>query len=645
MSLYHRLQARWVDPERIALTNGEVVVSYGELVARVQRACGLIADAGLQRGDVLALQLPRSPGFVELFLAALASGVAVVPINDRSTDAEVGYALADARAKLAILPTDTSPALPPACAVLRATDLVRRLSLQPAVDVPTAVPDDAIAVIAYTSGTTGRPKGAAITHANLLAMVTALHDAWRWSPEDRLLHALPLFHIHGLFVAQLGALWANARTDQVQRFDALDTLRAIDRLGSTLFMGVPTFYQRFIELPEALRFDLSRVRLFTCGSAPLPAHVLDAFERRFGHRILERYGMTEVGIVLSNPYDGVRRAGTVGLPLPGVVAAIADATTDAPVEDGAVGELRIGGPTVFGGYLNSPEKTAASFDAHGRVRTGDLAVRDPDGYFRIVGRLRDLVIAGGLNVYPSEVESVLLDHPDVAEIACVGVIDIDLGERLVADVVLKPDVTVGPDALPAWAKHRLAPYKCPRAWRFVASLPRNAMGKVDKKQIRAEWETPSVRPGRATDVNAIATANLALALESEGLRLEAEAAFEGVRAVFDRNVGARYFVAEVAGAYAGQVMITTEWSDWRARPIWWLQSAYVHPAYRRRGVFKALFDAVVGAARHAGAAGIRLYADRNNADAQAVYRRLDMDGDHYRVFETMFIVPEKAVDQ
>ncbi len=645
MSWYQRLSARWDDSSRIALTNGDLTVTYGDLTERVHRACGLLQQAGLEPGDVVAIQLPRSIEILDLVLGATALGMPVVPMNDRYTDAEVSYQLADSFAKLAFLSDGTAPELPPGCRVVRASALPRALADAPARKPTGTVPDDATAIIGYTSGTTGRPKGALITHANLTAIVSGLHGAWRWSREDRLLHALPLFHIHGLFVAQFGALWANARTDWVGRFDAVDTLRAIDRLGSTLFMGVPTFYQRFIELPDALRFDLSRVRLFTCGSAPLPAHVLDGFERRFGHRVLERYGMTEVGIVLSNPYEGARRAGAVGLPLPGVEATLADPVTDAPTADGDVGELRIGGPTVFRGYLNNPEKTAGSFDANGRVRTGDLATRDADGYFRIVGRLRDLVIAGGLNVYPSEVEAVLLDHPDVAEVACVGVIDVDLGERLVADVVWKPGATLAMEALDAWARQRLAPYKTPRAWRTVSSLPRNAMGKVDKTLIRAEWEMPRVRGGLAADVSAIARGNLALALESEGLRLEAETAFEGARAVFDRNVGARYFVAEVAGAYAGQCMVTTEWSDWRARQIWWLQSVYVHPAYRKRGVFKALYKAVVDGARTSGASGVRLYVDRSNTRAIDVYRRQQMNGDHYMLFETMFAEPEKAVDR
>jgi malonyl-CoA/methylmalonyl-CoA synthetase len=621
VGLYHRMVRRWSTRGGVAVESDGIAVSFGSLDERVRRAAGWLRGRGLRAGDVVLIALPRSLELLELHLAGLATGIVTVPANERYTASELDYLASDSGAKLRLESLDGIRAALDAAAP------------DPLADEPA---DDAIATICYTSGTTGRPKGAILTHANLAGTIEGLHEAWRWSSEDVLIHALPLFHIHGLFVAAYGALWAGARQRWLPRFDAALALDALADGGGTVFMGVPTFYQRLVDAPIG-RWDVAGVRLFTCGSAGLPAHVFEAFRQRFGHTILERYGMTECGIVLSNPYDD-RRAGDVGVSLPGVEAHIADPESGRPLPDGAVGELRIRGPGLFRGYLNAPDKTEAAFD-RGFLRTGDLATQ-MDGRFRIVGRHGDMLITGGFNVYPSELEAVLAEHPAVAEVAVVGVIDPDLGERAVATVVARQPVEV--EDLRAFAATRLTGYKVPKAFRLTDALPRNAMGKVQKKALKAEWHVPSVRPARADEAPLLAANNVKMALETEQIALDPAIARRGAEAVFARDVGASYLVAEIAGSFAGQLMITTEWSDWRDRVVWWIQSVYVAPAFRGRGVYQALHDAVIARARAAGAGGVRLYVDRRNQRAMGVYRKVGMNGDHYAVFEQMFDEPPAA---
>ncbi len=477
MSTWNRWSRSW-RPNRVALITEEGRLTYGELGRRVARAAGWLQNRGLRAGDVLALQMPRSLAYLELHLGALAIGVATLPMNDRYTAAEVDFLLRDSEAALAVLMRGTVEALGRG---VPADEVRAALDRAVAAPLDADVGDDALAVLCYTSGTTGRPKGARILHRNLQATVTALHEAWRWSSDDVIIHALPLYHIHGLFLGQHGALCAGATAVWLPRFEAAAVVSALDEHRGTIFMGVPTFYHRLLQLPEPLP-RLDHVRLFTSGSAPLPAHVHRAFEARFGHRILERYGMTEVGIVLSNPYEGERRPGAVGFPLPGVGARVV--SEDGRVcEPGEVGEVQISGPSVCAGYLNLPEKTAATI-VDGWMHTGDLGMCDSDGYFHIVGRSKDMILVGGLNVYPRTVESVLLDHEAVSEAAVVGVPDDDLGERVVAAVVVRREVD--PGALIRWCRDRLAPYKCPRDLRLVPALPRNSMGKVTKHVLRSE---------------------------------------------------------------------------------------------------------------------------------------------------------------
>jgi len=481
------LRARWTSADSLALSGQApdlpaAGVTFADLDHGLRQAVALLQDHGVGPGEVVAMQCRRDRAFLELFLGTMALGAIALPLNPAYTRRERDWFLADADARLAVL-------LEPAAETsgisqLAAADLRALLDAQLPAALPADPDDDALAVLLYTSGTTGRPKGAMISHANLMATLTALHEAWGWSSRDHLLHALPLFHVHGLFVAMLGALWAGARTTWLARFDAAEVLRQLQPGGGTVFMGVPTYYHRLLAHPGPFG-DLSGVRLFTSGSAPLPAATHAAFEARSGHTVLERYGMTEVGIVLSNPLNGERRPGAVGFPVGGVRARVAAPGSDETVDDGEIGEICIAGPSVISGYLGRPEATEAALGG-GEMRTGDLGRIDPDGYFHIVGRMGDMIISGGLNVYPREVEAALLRHPAVAEAAVVGVPHPDWGEQVVGLVVCHSPAT--PASLIAHARTELAAYKCPKRLRRVETLPRNAMGKVQKHQIRDSWE-------------------------------------------------------------------------------------------------------------------------------------------------------------
>jgi malonyl-CoA/methylmalonyl-CoA synthetase len=341
----------------------------------------------------------------------------------------------------------------------------------------------------YTSGTTGRPKGVRLGHDALAATVTALHDAWRWRADDRLLHVLPLHHTHGVIVALLGALWAGAEI-RFAPFVAADVWDGF--ADATVLMAVPTMYTKLMEtfaaadVPRRERWaaNARALRLCTSGSAPLPASLLGAFRAATGQTILERYGMTEIGMALSNPYDGPRVAGAVGRELPGVVIDIVDeagrlAATDQP------GELRVRSPQMFSGYNRDPEATAASFDGEGRFRTGDVGARDAAGVIRLYGRTSvDIIKSGGYKLSALEIEAVLADHPAVAEVAVLGTPDATWGELVTACIVARPGATPTLEELQTFARSRLAGYKLPRALRLVDALPRNAMGKVQKQRLR-----------------------------------------------------------------------------------------------------------------------------------------------------------------
>jgi malonyl-CoA/methylmalonyl-CoA synthetase len=608
---WEQLLARWEHGAGPRIASGGRVLDASDLVARVGRAAGWLAGREVASGDRVVLQLPRSPEFLELFLGAWSIGAVPVPLHPRATDAEVGWVVEDCAPRVTLRPSDpraSADAPPPP---------TRRVT------------GEDPACILYTSGTTGRPKGAVLRHRNVVAGLASLHAAWEWRSDDALVHALPYDHVHGLFVAQLAALWAGATTVLLERFEPDAVWDALEA-GGTIFMGVPTFYHRLLGSDRAP--DLRTTRLFTCGSAPLPSRVLLAFERRFGHRILERYGMTEIGIALSNPLHGERRAGSIGLPLPGVSARIAG-PDGADLPDGEVGELRVRGPTVFAGYLGRPDATAAAL-RDGEMCTGDLGLRARDGYFVLTGRAADVILTGGLNVYPREVETALCEDPAIAEAVVVGTPDADLGEVPAALLVLRPGAAAPtPEAMTARLRAVLSPFKIPRIYRFTAALPRNAMGKVVRRAAARLLGPILVRDARPDEAAELADRNVAMARETEDLALDPAVALAGAQAVFARDVGARYFVAEAGGVPVGQLMITVEWSDWRNATVWWIQSVYVEPAHRGSGVFRALYDEALRRAAAAGAQGVRLYVDRRNTSAIAVYRRLGMDGDHYLVFE------------
>lgn len=336
----------------------------------------------------------------------------------------------------------------------------------------------------YTSGTTGQPKGAEITHRNLTAQLDGLHEAWGWREDDVILHVLPIFHIHGLVVALHGGFHAGATAVLLPKFDAQEALAQMVAHRCTVLMAVPAIHKRLVDVPNGGDYDLSHVRLITSGSDRLPDDLFIRFRDTFGHTLLERYGMTETGLTLSNPLDGERRVGAVGMPLPGVAARVVDPATDEPLPDETVGELQIRGDNVSKGYWQMAEKTAASFTTDGWFKTGDLAQRSVDGYYTLKGRGKDLIISGGLNIYPPEVELVLAELDGVAASAVIGCLDEEWGERVTAVIVKTPNATLTADDVITHCRANLAPYKSPKAVRFVDNLPANALGKVQKAKLR-----------------------------------------------------------------------------------------------------------------------------------------------------------------
>jgi malonyl-CoA/methylmalonyl-CoA synthetase len=351
-------------------------------------------------------------------------------------------------------------------------------------DVPRTAGD--LAAILYTSGTTGRSKGAMLTHGNLASNAEVLVSTWRFTEADVLLHALPIFHTHGLFVATNTILLGGGSMIFMRRFD-LDAIM-VELPAATAMMGVPTFYSRLLSRPDFTRDLVADMRLFTSGSAPLSAEVHRAFSARTGHAILERYGMTETNMNTSNPYEGERRPGTVGFPLPGVELRIADPETGFPAPYGEVGVIEVRGPNVFKGYWRNPEKTAQEFPADGFFITGDLAMLDPDGYVKIVGRAKDLIISGGFNVYPAEVEAALDAIEGVAESAVIGVPHADLGEGVTGIVSPKPGADLREDAIRDQLTASLAKFKVPKRIVVLDELPRNAMGKIQKNVLREMYD-------------------------------------------------------------------------------------------------------------------------------------------------------------
>ena len=469
----------------------------------IERATAMFANLldslGLPAGARVAVQAQKSVESLLFYLAVLRAGYVYLPLNSAYMSDELAYFIGDAEPSVFVCAPDDFPPLSRLAFVAgttwvftlgtdRSGSLLERAGHFADTHTPARRASGDLAAILYTSGTTGRSKGAMLSHGNLLSNARTLKTAWGWrSPGqggDVLIHALPIFHVHGLFVASHGALLAGAKMLWLDRFDAKKVVALLPR--ATLFMGVPTLYVRLLGEPGLTAEACRTMRVFISGSAPLLIETFDAFRARAGHTILERYGMSETVMLTSNPYrteDGERRGGTVGFPLPGVELRIRDEKGE-PVAAGEIGAIEVRGPNVFAGYWRMPEKTRQEFSADGWFRTGDVGKVDGRGYVTIVGRSKDLIISGGFNVYPAEVEAAINEMPGVAESAVVGVAHADFGEGVVAVVVARPGVALDGVALLAALKTRMANFKVPKALFVVAELPRNAMGKVQKNLLR-----------------------------------------------------------------------------------------------------------------------------------------------------------------
>ncbi len=483
-------------------------IRYGEIDGITRRMAGVFRTVGVTRGDRVCVALEKSVEAVFVYIACLRMGVAFVPLNTAYTAAELDYFLQDARPRAmlldpALVGDHLADAIQRAGAQMLTLDahgegtLADRLNGAVTDDLPGVPGPEDLAALVYTSGTTGRSKGAMLSRANLAAGARALARAWQVGPQDVLLHVLPLFHVHGLFMALNTVLAARASILFVPRFDVQETCRLLPR--ATLFMGVPTHYTRLLASGEFDRTCAENIRLFISGSAPLLAETHREFESRCGHRILERYGMTETVVLASNPLHGMRKPGSVGLPLEGVEIRIAPldgqmranpgrgADGDIVEANPGAGAIEVRGPNVFSGYWRAPDKTRDSFTADGFFITGDVGRFDADGYLYIIGRARDLIITGGYNVYPVEVEEALDQLPGVAESAVIGLPHPDFGEGVTAVVVPEPGAGPGEAELIARLRETLAPYKLPKRILFIAELPRNTMGKVQKAALRAAY--------------------------------------------------------------------------------------------------------------------------------------------------------------
>lgn len=459
-NLYELLSSRFpADPAGpcFLLTDGGLI-TYGQVRDTVARVAGSLIAQGVVPGDRVALQVEKSPEAVMIYLATLMAGGVFLPLNSAYTAGEVEYFLKDAEPRLFI---QDAPGFVASAAT--ATPLAQ----------PVARAASELASIIYTSGTTGRSKGAMLTHGNLAANALALHEAWGFSPRDVLLHALPIFHVHGLFVALHCAFLSGAPMIWLAKFDDAQVLKGL--AGATVMMGVPTFYTRLLGNADFTRDKAAHMRLFVCGSAPLLPSTFAEFQDRTGHTILERYGMSEAVIITTNPLAGDRLAGSVGYPLPGVDLRIGGG------ED--TGVIEIKGPSVFSAYWRMPEKTAEEFTADGYFITGDVGRRDPDGRVWISGRAKDLIISGGFNVYPKEIELILDEMAGVTESAVIGLPHPDFGEAVCAVVIGTGDEA----AMIAACRQQLAAFKTPKRIFFVDELPRNAMGKVQKNLLRDRY--------------------------------------------------------------------------------------------------------------------------------------------------------------
>jgi len=471
--------------------------SYGDLWTSAEKAASALISAGLQPGDRVAVQVEKSLEALALYLGTIIAGGVFLPLNTAYTAAELSHFLQNAGPRIFVCDPAQEAALRPMAdeagvAAMFTLDgkgagsFAEAIAASAPITAPVPRGPDDLAAILYTSGTTGRSKGAMLTHANLSSNAAALCDLWRFTAKDVLIHALPIFHTHGLFVAVNVTLIAGSSLIYHSKFDARAILADFGR--ATVLMGVPTFYTRLLELPELAAERLSGMRLFVSGSAPLLAETHKAWQRKTGRAILERYGMTETCMNTSNPYDGVRKPGTVGLPLPGVEVRITDADGK-PLPQGEIGGIEVRGPNVFKGYWQLPEQTAAELRADGFFITGDLGLIDADGYLSIIGRSKDLIISGGFNIYPKEIELAVDQIEGVDESAVFGLPHPDFGECVAVAIVRSKGAQIeGPD-IGAALSARLAKFKHPRHVFFLDALPRNTMGKVQKNVLREKFKS------------------------------------------------------------------------------------------------------------------------------------------------------------
>src|ERR1022692_716908 len=470
---------------------GGVVIHYDQLDAMAARIAHVLVAAGCEKGDRVAAQVDKCWEALALYLACLRAGLAYLPLNTAYQKSELTYFFGDAEPRVIVCRAGTLAAVaalrPEATALTLASNGGTLLELardQPETfDTVVSAPDD-LAAILYTSGTTGRAKGAMLSHRNLASNALTLVDAWGFTRGDVLLHALPLYHVHGLFVACHCVLLSGSRMLWLGKFDAAEVMGLLPH--ASVMMGVPTFYTRLLADPAFATDTCRTVRLFVSGSAPLLPETFNEFRSRSGHAILERYGMSETGMNTSNPLNGERICGSVGPPLPGVSVRVTDSDGQR-CPPGAIGGIEVKGPNVFAGYWRMPDKTREEFTADGFFKTGDLGELLGNGYVKIVGRAKDLIITGGLNVYPKEIEERIDALPGVEESAVIGIPDPDFGEAVTAIVVARAGHLVQEQEVIAALKADIAGFKVPKRVHVVESLPRNAMGKVEKKALRERY--------------------------------------------------------------------------------------------------------------------------------------------------------------
>ncbi len=473
--------------------------SWRDLERGSAKIANLLASLNLPSGSRIAAQVEKSPEALMLYLATVRAGFVYLPLNTAYRAAEMSYFIEDAAPAVVVcapenfgwvsqiaFKNDTGHVFTldePRNGRNSGSLLSRAAHLSDEFTTVHREADD-LAAILYTSGTTGRSKGAMLSHGNLAANIKVLHEVWHWQAGDVLLHALPLFHIHGLFVAAHGALMNGSKMIFLSKFDSASVIHHLPR--STIFMGVPTYYVRLLSDPQFDRSTCEKVRLFVSGSAPLLTETFDDFKQRTGHTILERYGMSETGMLTSNPYEGSRKAGTVGPALPGVSVRIVT-TQGTPCAVDEIGDIQVKGPNVFQGYWQMPEKTAEEFTSDRYFKTGDVGRMDNEGYISIVGRSKDLIISGGYNVYPKEIESVIDELPGVLESAVIGIAHPDFGEAVTAVIVPRDGYKLSETDIIAVLKEKIANFKVPKHVHVVEELPRNTMGKVQKNLLREKF--------------------------------------------------------------------------------------------------------------------------------------------------------------